>query len=160
MAISLQNKFLLFLALLLAVSPAYALTNASLDTFNVQDQPYTPFQVFLVMGTLGLIFFILSFLATKDQSNDAFAAMAIIPLFLSAWMAMQLDFPTRAYVLDGTTNVIWTQHNIAPSIFLAVVAFVLGVIAIAQLHRLLTTDTVENTNWQVEASDHQNSGEE
>jgi len=159
MAISLQNKFLLFLALLLITSPVYALSNASLDTYNVQDQPYTPFQVFLVMGTLGLVFFILSFLASKDQNSDAFAALAVIPLFLSAWMAMQLDFPTRAIVMDGTTSTIWTQHNIAPSIFLAITAFVLGVIAIAQLYRLLTTDTVENTHWQVEAGQN-NSGEE
>ena len=154
MASSLQNKFLLFLTLAILVVPAYG-ANTSLDTYNVIDQPYTNIQIFGVMFGLGLIFFIISMLATKEQNNDAFAALAIIPLFLSAWMAMQLDFPTRALITSATDSTIWTQHNIYPSIFLAIVSFVLGVLSILQLYRLLTTDTVESTNWKAKWGDQQ-----
>lgn len=151
---SLQNKFLLFLAIVLLVTPAYA-ANSSLDTINVVDQPYTNFQIFGVMFSLGLIFFIISMLASREQNADAFAAMAIIPLFISAWMAMQLDFPTRALITSATDSTIWTQHNIYPSIFLTIVSFVLGVLSILQLYRLLTTDTVESTGWKAKWGEQQ-----
>lgn len=144
---SLQNKFLLFLALVLLATPAYA-ANTSLDTVNVVDHPYTNFQIFGVTFGLGLVFFIISMLASREQNPDAFAALAIIPMFLSAWMAMQLDFPTRALITTATDSTIWTQHNIYPSIFLAIISFVLGVLSVLQLYRLLTTDTVAETGWK------------
>lgn len=131
-----------FLASLL-VSNAYALdTNLSVNTYIIHSEPYTPYQIFIVTLALGLTFLILALLLSKEQNSDAFGALSIIPLFAAAWMALQIDIPVSGMIsMANDTNMIRTEHHIYPATILAVIIFLLALIAIFQTYRLLTSDT-------------------
>lgn len=150
----LSSKPTLFLVisvlLLAAVVPANA-ANQSVSSYVVQDQPYTPYPVFLLTLGLGIIFLLLSLVLSGDQNNDAFAALAIIPLFVSSWMALQLDFTMGGIAGTVSDNVLRVDHLIYPQSILAYVLFALGCVAIFQLYRVLTanrTGSEYKDGWQ------------
>jgi hypothetical protein len=127
---------LLLIVTTLLVSSAYA-ANESIDTYIIHDEPYTPYPIFVVVFAIGFICLILSLALSGDQSQDAFAALAIIPLFVSAWMANQLDFPNMGVAGTVTDSVMRVDHHIYPSVAPYIVG-AFGVVAILQLIRLLT----------------------
>jgi hypothetical protein len=146
----LRTLLLFSVLLLLAAVPADA-ANTSLDSYVVQSQPYTPYPVFVLTLGIGLMFLIMSLILSNDQNNDAFAALAIIPLFASSWMALQLDFPMSGVAGTVENSVFRTDHLIYPQSILAVVLFALGCIAVFQLYRLMTANKPGNMyddNWQ------------
>lgn len=121
----------------LLVSSAYA-ANESVETYIIHDEPYTPYPVFVVVFAIGFICLILSLALSGDQNQDAFAALAIIPLFASAWMANQLDIQVAGVAGTITDNVMRVDHHIYPATIAAIIIGALGVISILQLIRLIT----------------------
>jgi hypothetical protein len=116
--------------------------NTSLDSYIIHDQPYTPFPVVVLTLGLGLIFLGLSLILPLEKNADAFAALAILPLYAASWMALQLDFPIGGVAGTISDSVLRTDHHIYPSTLLAIVCFVLGCVAIYQLYRLMTENKI------------------
>jgi hypothetical protein len=137
------SKFLLLLVISVSlVIPAYA-ANDTLDLYTIVDQPYTPLPLLALVLAIGLLFLILSLTLSAEQNNDAFAVLAVIPLFMSAWMSLQIDIPKSGMIGDTTFTLIRTQHYIYPSMYLAVVCFILGIVAVLQVYRLMTTSKMQ-----------------
>jgi hypothetical protein len=89
------------------------------------------------------LFLILSLVLSGDQNNDAFAALAVIPLFAAAWMANQLAFSMGGAVGTVSDSVFRVNYQVYPATVLAVIIFLLGIVAIFQFYRLLTASRVE-----------------
>lgn len=134
--------FLFLIIASLLVGSAYA-ANDTVSSYVINDQPYTPYPVFVVTLSLGLLFLILSLVLSGDQNNDAFAALSIIPLFAAAWMANQLAFSMGGAVGTVSDSVFRVNYQVYPATVLAVIIFLLGVVAIFQFYRLLTGEKVE-----------------
>jgi hypothetical protein len=132
----LMRGWLLLIVATLLVSSAYA-ANESVDTYIIHDEPYTPYPIFVVVFAIGFVCLILSLALSGDQNQDAFAALAIIPLFVSAWMANQLDIQIAGVAGTVTDSVMRVDHHIYPSVAPYIIG-AFGVIAILQLIRLIT----------------------
>jgi hypothetical protein len=139
-----MRGFLLLIVATLIVSSASA-ANDTVQSYIINDQPYTPYPVFVITLALGLLFLILSLILSGDQNNDAFAALAIIPLFASSWMALQLDFTSGGVTGTATSTVMRSDHNIFPSAVLAIIIFSIGCVAVYQLYRLMTQNNSDDS---------------
>lgn len=142
-----MQKLILVITVLLSLSviPADA-ANTTITNYVVQDQPYTPYPVFLLTLGLGVIFLILSLTLSGEQNNDAFAALAIIPLFVASWMALQLDIPMGGVTGTVTDSVLRVDHLIYPQSILAAVIFVMFCGSIYQLYRLMSANKLGSSD--------------
>lgn len=149
---SVMRGFLFLIVASLFVSSAYA-ANETVESYIVHDQPYTPYPVFILTLGLGMMFLILSLILSSEQNNDAFAALAIIPLFASSWMALQLDFQQGGVAGTVADSVFRSDHMIYPSSVLAIVIFSLACVAVYQLYRLMTQNSVSDSYGNYDRSD-------
>lgn len=149
---SIMRGFLFLVVASLIVSSACA-ANETVESYILHDQPYTPYPVFILTLGLGMMFLILSLILSGEQNNDAFAALSIIPLFASSWMALQLDFQQGGVAGTITDSVFRSDHMIYPSSVLAIVIFSLGCVAVYQLYRLMTQNRADDSYSQGYYSD-------
>jgi hypothetical protein len=147
-------RLLLFLVCASLLVNCVWAANTTVESYIVHNEPYTPYPVFILTLGLGMMFLILSLILTGEQNNDAFAALAIIPLFAASWMALQLDFQQGGVAGTITDSVFRSDHHIYPSTILALVIFSLGVVSIFQLYRLITQNRIgENYDQGYYAAD-------
>lgn len=155
------TTFIVIMAAILLFAVPVSAANTSVSTYEVHNQPYTPFPVFLITFGIGFACLFLSLILSPEQNNDAFAALGAIPLFSAAWMANQLDFPMGGLIGSTTDNLFIANHHIYPATILTVVIFTFAIIDIFQLYRLLTAPgNVEEPEHRWQGADGNEYGED
>jgi PKD repeat protein len=120
-------------------------------TFNLYDQNFTPWPIYLFVAVIGLFFLTVSFIVRRNA--EIFAALAIIPLAFTAWSSLAIDM-SQSFGMSGmlynqtASGNMWMlleNHTVYPSVVLAIIFLILSLVAFVQfINELLQGRIIED----------------